>query len=426
MNRESCSLFQKSPRNLTERRLTEEALRQSEERFRLLVNGVTDYAIYMLDLHGVVTSWNSGAERIHGYSREEMVGAHFSRFFIAEDLETGKPWEELATARRTGRAENEGWRVRKDGGRFWARVILTALHDEGGHLRGFAKVTQDLTERRHVKDLEQAAKNVSGFVALLTHELRNPLAPIRAAMQVIERSPSDIPTLQAMYQIINRQSHQLAHILDDMMDVSRISRGKIAIERKTIDIADVIRDSLESARPLVEAGGHKLSLDIASDLIVTGDPMRLTQLITNILNNAARYTPPGGQITVIAQAATGNAIVKVRDTGQGIDPHYLERIFDMFVQGRNRTDRVSSGLGIGLALARNIAELHGGTLTAHSEGEDKGSEFISAASVIAPQSGEFPCATRRASVRGAATASYRRRQRRCGRNTGAFAQDARA
>src|SRR6201988_446974 len=142
----------------------------------------------MLDTEGIVTSWNTGAQRINGYTREEILGRNFSRFFTEEDAAGGKPWEELVLARRQGRVESEGWRVRKNGERFWARAVLTAVEDREGHLRGFAKVTQDLSERRHMQDLEKAARNVNEFIAMLAHELRNPLAPIRNAVEVMAKA----------------------------------------------------------------------------------------------------------------------------------------------------------------------------------------------------------------------------------------------
>ena len=368
--------FSKFTNDLSDRKRHEEELRQSEEGFRLLIEGVVDYAIFLLDPEGIVSSWNTGAERIKGYKRDEIVGKHFSRFYTPEDVTARKPWEELATARRTGRAEDEGWRVKKNGERFWARAVLAALHDSQGNLRGFAKVTQDLSERRHIQSLELAAKNVNEFIAVLAHELRNPLAPIRAAVQVMAKLPAGDPAHEAMCQTIDRQSAQLAHIVDDMIDISRISRGVFSIERVAVDMNEVVRRAVETAAPAIEAGRHILEINLPGEaLLIRGDVHRLTQILTNVLNNAARYTAAGGRITITARADKGYAELRVRDNGRGIEAKFLPRIFDMFVQGRESLQRVEGGLGIGLALSRKLAEMHGGSLQAHSEGVDKGSEF---------------------------------------------------
>jgi PAS domain S-box-containing protein len=369
--------FSKITRDLSERRLHEDALRQSEQRFRLMVDAVQDYAIFMLDPEGIVMSWNSGAERMKGYRRDEIIGKHFSHFFTQEDLAAGKPWEELATARRTGRAEIEAWRVKKNGERFWARVVLTAVHGDEGQLRGYAKVTQDLSERRHAQDLEKAAKNVNEFIAMLAHELRNPLAPIKMALEVMAKAPNDAATCEAMRQTIDRQSAQLARIVDDMIDIARITRGSLVIEHAPIELGEVVRRALETAAPAIATGRHALEVELATEeLMLHGDRDRLTQLVANLLNNAARYTPSGGRIRVQAQREDGNAVLSVRDTGRGIEPQIIERIFDMFVQGRSALERVGGGLGVGLALARRIAELHGGTLVAKSDGANRGAEFV--------------------------------------------------
>jgi PAS domain S-box-containing protein len=344
-----------------------------DELFRRLVDSVHDYAIFLLTPTGVIATWNGGAERIKGYSAKEAIGRHFSMFYTPEALATDWPAEELRRAAREGRLEDEGWRVRKDGTRFWANVIISPLRNEDGRLLGFSKVTRDLTQRRRIEALESEGRRISEFIAMLSHELRNPLAPIHNAAAILMQH--DLPKQAAWCaSVIDRQASHLRRLVDDLLDVSRIASSKIRIDKTVLDFAALVSEAVDALRPVIAMHRHTLDLHISGDRQqVLGDATRLSQVIVNLLNNAARYTPDGGRIAVTVDATAGQVTLSVVDNGVGMSRSLLQHAFEPFVQGTMRVPgRADAGLGIGLTLVKSIIEMHGGTVSAHSPGEDQG------------------------------------------------------
>jgi PAS domain S-box-containing protein len=369
--------FLKITRDLTERRAAEEQLRQSEQRLRLMIEGVQDYALFMLDPEGRVTSWNVGAERLKGYSAAEIIGQHFSAFYTSEDVVAGKPARNLEIALREGRVEDEGWRTRKDRSLFWANVIITALYDKEGRHRGFVKITRDMTERQRVTELEIADRQKNNFLATLAHELRNPLAPIRSGLELLKMPGIDESTVGETRAMMERQLVHLVQLVDDLMDVSRIVTGKTELRRQLIDLSSIIEAAAEEVQPMLDARGHELMVTMPQKtIVVEGDLVRLSQVLSNLLSNAAKYSPKPSRIWLMAELHNGEAVLRVRDEGIGIDPELLSDIFNLFVQADSSLAHTEGGLGIGLTLSKRLVELHGGTITAASEGAGKGSEFV--------------------------------------------------
>jgi PAS domain S-box-containing protein len=369
--------FSKITRDLTERRRQEEDLRHSEERFRLMVSAVRDYAIFMLDPEGRVASWNEGAERIKGYKPSEIIGQHFSRFYPPDRIAARWPEHELAVARVEGRFEDEGWRIRKDGSRFWANVVITALYGPSGELRGFTKVTRDLTERRRVEALEEEGRQINEFLAMLGHELRNPLAPIRNAVAVMGSKAGADPTTAWARQVIERQVRHLSRLVDDLLDVGRITSGKITLRREVVDLGAIVARALETARPLHDQRHQTVDADLGTTpLPVLGDTTRLIQVAANLLSNSAKYTPEGGHVFVQVRREGPEVVLRVRDDGVGMSADLIPKVFDIFVQGDRSLDRAEGGLGIGLTLVSRLVTLHGGRVSASSPGPGRGSEFV--------------------------------------------------
>jgi PAS domain S-box-containing protein len=374
---------------IEERKRVEQALRDalrergadSDSRFRLLVETVRDYAIFMLDPGGYVSTWNSGAERLKGYTREEIVGKHFSQFYPSEDVAAGKCDRELEDAIRYGRFEDEGWRIRKDGSRFWANVVITTLRDWNGMVVGFAKVTRDLTdrvraehERAQALAMQEAVRQRDDFLAIMGHELRNPLASVVTAVHLIRLRGGRASEKEMG--VLERQSRQMTRLLDDLLDASRALRNKVSFIPKTIELGQVLANAIELAHPLVEQRSHDLIVDVPDrGLLVEVDPERMAQVFGNILNNAAKYTPEGGKIRLSATATERQVSVSVEDTGQGIARDMLGRVFDLFVQGEGGAERSGGGLGIGLAVAQKLVHAHQGEILVESNGPGRGSRF---------------------------------------------------
>jgi PAS domain S-box-containing protein len=370
--------FAKITRDLSARREHEELLRRSEERFRLLVESVRDHAIFMLDPNGDVASWNAGAEAIKGYTAAEILGRHFSVFYPSDVVAHDWPARKLELALQDGRIEDEGWRVRKDGSRFWANVVITALHDASGRHIGFAKVTRDLTQTHRARALEDEGRRLTTFIAMLGHELRNPLAPIANAVSMLTLMGIDSEPVRMCRDVIDRQVRQLTRLVDDLLDVGRITAGKIHLELAPVELGRTLVESVEVLAPAASQRQHTITLELGDAAVwVRADPVRLLQVVQNLLHNAIKFTPPAGTIRVGLREDATHAEIAIRDNGPGIPPHRAAAIFDLFEQGESRTPAHEGGLGVGLNLVRQLVQLHGGKVDVISTGvPGEGAEFI--------------------------------------------------
>jgi PAS domain S-box-containing protein len=355
------------------------ALTESEQRFRLLVEQVKDYAIFMVDLEGRATSWNEGVLRVLGFAEAEFIGVDVGKsIFTLEDQIRGVPEAELEQAAIAGTASNDRWMRRKDGGHFWASGITSALYDPRGRLIGYTKVMRDLTQSKEAEDaLKQADRRKDEFLATLAHELRNPLAPIRNSLHILKLASTNDHTLENLCSMLERQVHHLVRLVDDLLEVSRITRGKIELRREFVDLAVIARNAIETSRPLIDAGNHQLTVSLPTEpILLWGDPIRLGQVFANVLNNAAKYTYENGRIWFTAKKDGNDVVISIRDNGMGIPAEMLPNVFEMFMQVDRTTKRAQGGLGIGLTLVKSLVELHGGKIGVHSDPTERGSEFI--------------------------------------------------
>jgi len=397
--------FGKVSRDLTDRRNAELALRNSEERFRLLLESTPDYAIFMLDPQGRIASWNAGAQRIKGYRADEIIGQHLSTFYGPEAVASGWPEHELREAERVGRFEDEGWRVRKDGTRFWANVVMSAIRNADGILLGFAKVTRDMTERRaHEQrierltgeledrvaalatanlELEQKSAENESFVYSVSHDLRTPLVNLQGFSQELVLASEELqriltnPAVPATIQtealsllkgdlaestaFIRNAVRHLGNIIDGLLRLSRI--GRIEYESEPVNVSAVVADILGAMHSTVSASGAQVEVEALP--VVKGDRNALGQIFANIIGNAIKSFDAGRRGTVRISASQDDVpVFAIRDNGVGIPPESQPKIFQVFQQVHQRS---GGGEGMGLAIVRRIVARHGGRIWFESE-----------------------------------------------------------
>jgi PAS domain S-box-containing protein len=364
--------------DITERKRAEETLAL----LAAVVEG-SDDAIITKDLDGVITSWNKSAERLFGYTAEEAVGRSVT-LLIPPDRLHEEP-QILSRLRRGERVDHyETLRVRKDGELLDISLTISPVKNASGRIVGISKIARDITERRRVEKalreseeaLRAADDRKNEFLATLAHELRNPLAPIRNSLNILRMTSTDDPSVARVQEMLERQVNHMSTLVDDLLDIARITSGKIDLRTEPVEIAAVVRSAVELSKPLIDSGKHQLAATLPADAItIEGDAIRLTQIVANLLNNAAKYMEPGGQIWLTVGTEGAEAVISVRDTGIGIAADMLPQVFEMFTQVERDGKHTQGGLGIGLALAKKLVEMHGGRIEGRSDGIGQGSEF---------------------------------------------------
>lgn len=341
-------------------------------------------AIVSKSLEGIIQTWNTAAEQVFGYSAEQAVGRHISLIIPAD--RAGEESEIIARIQAGQRVEHfDTVRVRSDGRAIEVSLTISPIKDEEGNIIAASKIARDITERKRLENelqalaanLSEADRRKNEFLAMLAHELRNPLAPIRNAVEILRLTDGSSAVVKAASEMMERQVGQMVRLVDDLLDVSRISRGKIELRRGRVELASAVNHAVEAARPLVQFGEHDLTVTLPSEpIFLDADPIRLAQVIGNLLNNACKFTDKGGHIWLTVERDNDQAVIRVRDSGIGISPDQFSKVFDMFTQIDTSLERSVGGLGIGLTLVKNLVGMHGGTVEVKSGGVGQGSEFV--------------------------------------------------
>jgi PAS domain S-box-containing protein len=367
---------------------------QARELLDLAIPSLRAQAIVLIDPEGIIVGWLGGAELILGYRAQEIVGCHASVLFVPEDVQLGMPQHELEVARRSPYAQDDRWHLRSDGTRIWITGTASAIRDDSGRLRGFVKIMRDRTDLRMNTELranqlaavEAAMGRTRQFLHTLGHELRNPLAPIKTAAAVLPRIAGDAEKTVKMAQTISNQVGVLERLVSDLMDVSRLEYKKLRLELSEFDLSPLVQEQVSGHVGAAQAKGLRLECLIPDQpMAIVADANRLRQALANLLTNAVKYTPEAGMIWVKLTQEANDIIIKVQDTGIGISPEVLPRIFELFTQELRAKELDRGGLGVGLSIVSQIAELHGGVAQARSGGINKGSEFALRLPRLGPQ-----------------------------------------
>ena len=357
--------------DITQRKRTEQQLQESERALADFFENAT-LGLQWMDANGIVIRANRAQLELLGYPEAEYVGHHISEFHADRDL------IEAMLARLSAGENVPEFEARlscKDGSIKHVLINPSVLRNGPFvHTRCF---TRDITDRKRAEQsLRESARRKDEFLAMLAHELRNPLAPIRNALQILRMDKSH-GGFAPVHEMLERQVNQLVRLVDDLLDVSRITHDQIELRREPVELTTIVRAAVETANPLIASAGHELGVFLPSEtLVFDADPVRLTQVLANLLNNAAKYTPEGGRIEILASRDGPDAVISVRDTGIGIHADMLPRVFELFMQGPRGYNRRQGGLGIGLTLTKRLVEMHGGTVMARSKGEGQGAEFV--------------------------------------------------
>lgn len=356
----------------------EEALRFSEERLKALIDSIADYAIITIDTHALITVWNSGAENIFGFTENEAVGQHVSIIYTPEDRASGYLLQEMQSTRDSGRAEDERYHIRKDGARIYMSGVMSPLFAAGELLTGYVKVARDLTERKKLEQsLIDADRQKDEYIAMLGHELRNPLAPISNVLQILKMTHADDPSVGPAVELMSRQVEHMTRLVNDLLDMGRISRQKINLRLERMDLVEAVRRGIEMIQPSLADLNRSLTVELPDHAVfINGDLTRIIQIVANLLSNAAKFTLPEGQVWLTVQHDEKEATIIVRDNGIGIAMEQQEEIFKPFVQLDAAMDRARGGLGLGLSMVRQLVNMHCGTVKVISEETKGGSEFI--------------------------------------------------